>query len=88
MYEKDAEETKDKIAELIKALETKYHIYEKRYSRHSVPSTYDLPATNLYREESMKVREQINSISTEIVATMELGGTKAELLEMINQVKF
>lgn len=47
-----------------------------------------LPDVMAYNDARNKAYNKINNIVTEILATMELGGTKAELIEMINNVEF
>lgn len=72
-----------------------FDIYSKYGIKHTGGSTarvyvpsYDLPEVQKYRALEDSLWRQRDNAITEILATMELGGTKAELMEMINNLQF
>lgn len=87
-------ETDAKLAAL--AAEHNY-TYIDRYSKKAMmPYVYDfhctatnyLPAVKAYEEFKQKVTAKRTAAIKDIIVSMELGGTKAELLEMIAKLSF
>ena len=65
----------------------KYNIERKPYMRLPNLESY-LPEVKEYNEKICEFYNKRRSIVIEIIAEMELGGTKAELIEKINNISF
>lgn len=86
-YYRDASDVDKQCCELVNALYKKYNITNCVAGRNCA-AAYNLPEVKEYEKARSNAYNKISRIVTEIAATMELGGTKAELLEMINNVTF
>lgn len=89
-FEKDMDALSNKITEEMKKIAAKYSLRLRDGYKYHCSDTmkYDLPAVKEYDEARREYYEKKRKAVTEIIATMELGGTKAELLEMINNLEF
>lgn len=88
--QKDMDALSDKITEEMKKIAAKHSLQLRDgYKYHcSDMMKYDLPAVKEYDEARREYYEKKRKAVTEIIATMELGGTKEELMTMINNLEF
>ena len=81
------EEITNEMNAMLNNLLRKYGIKESL--RVIVPKPeYHLPEANEYNQKRLNFNDKRKEIIIEIIAEMELGGTKAELMEKINSIKF
>ena len=87
-FKNDVEVIQNECRKKMQDIADKYGI-QNSYSRYlTVNDGYLLPGNIRYREARDELLKKKNLAITEILATMELGGTKAELMEMIDKLTF
>lgn len=84
----DFKSIRSEYEEKLKGLVGKYKIDKKHSNGIGDFTAHYLPANIQYRCAENELLKKKTDAITEILATMELGGTKAELMEMINNLKF
>lgn len=73
----------DEYREAIKNLHKKYNFAEKHYA-----GDYNLPDVIAYKKAESELEEKERLAVLNIIAEMELGGTKAELMEKLDNLTF
>lgn len=61
---------------------------ERTYVAFRGVGTYMLPEVKAYRDARMEMSSKANNATQEIIVEMELGGTKAELMDKLNALEF
>lgn len=61
---------------------------ERTYIAFRGVGTYTLPEIKAYRDARMEMSSKARDAAQEIIVEMELGGTKAELMEKLDALKF
>ena len=84
---KDFEKLEKEMNSMLKPILDKYNIKES-LCVHCPRPEYYLPEIDEYNEERRKIYDKKRSMIVELIAEMELGGTKAELMERINSIQF
>lgn len=89
-FNKSVERLQDEVAKLVKEVAAQYSIEIPRGYKagFSLLNEWYLPDVRAYKSALSELQEKEKHATTEIIATMELGATKAELMEMINNLKF
>lgn len=91
-FDADVKAIEEKCKPLIQGLVDKYSscICESRKPYVSIRGfdTYVLPEGVAYREARIKMNAKVRDAVQEIIVEMELGGTKAELMEKLDALKF
>lgn len=89
-YEYDIKAMREECNKKLLDICTKYGIDSKHADRFSVSdyARHDLPEVQEYARVQNELYKKRDCAIMDILATMELGGTKAELMEMINNLKF
>ena len=96
-YDEERKSIEDKIEQIAEEADKKalaiiaeYQGYELRFSRHNVIGVFGtIFNANKYEEsqkELTKLKEEKAKCINDILITLELGGTKAELEEMIKNI--
>lgn len=83
----ESENLKAEMNSMLQPVLDKYNI--KKKLNVSIPNLeYYLPEVNKYNEKRDEFYNKRKSFVVDIIAEMELGGTKAELMELINSIQF
>ena len=83
----DIEKLQKEVDSMFQIIINKYNIERKPYMRLPNLESY-LPEVKEYNEKICEFYNKRRSIVIEIIAEMELGATKAELIEKINNISF
>jgi hypothetical protein len=73
---------------MFKTILDKYGVKKEHLCVRCPDLKYYLPEVDELQEQRHRIWDKKKSITTEIIAEMELGGTKAELMEKIANIKF
>lgn len=89
-YEHDIEAMREECRKKLLNICAKYGINSQHTERFSVSdyAKYDLPEVQEYTRVRNELYKKRDCAIMDILATMELGGTKAELMEMIDKLTF
>jgi hypothetical protein len=91
-FDADMKAIQEKCEPFIKELADKYPscTFESRKPYVSIRGidTYTLPENVAYREARSEMSKKVHDAVQEIIVEMELGGTKAELMEKLNALEF
>lgn len=83
----DIEKLQKEVDSMFQIVINKYNIENKPYMRLPNLESY-LPEVKEYNKKRTEFYNKGYDIVIEIIAEMELGGTKAELIEKINNISF
>lgn len=84
----DIAKVEEEMNAMFKTILDKYGVGKEYLCIRCPNLEYYLPEVDEFQKERCRIWNTSKSITTEIIAEMELGGTKAELMEKIANIKF
>lgn len=78
----------DEVDKMIDSFCRKYGMNEDRVGYNTIDCEWHLPEVMAYKAAKEELKEKQRLAELNIIATMELGGNKADLMKMLEELQF